>query len=102
MLDPDESHGPRIKLTWTIPAEPNGVIKSYTIFYSFSGNLQKEISGVDALNYSVDVLGGVKYQFYVGAVTIKPGPNASSSVNVPEYSEFSYCFKADFVHRFIM
>ena len=88
MLDPDVSHGPRIKLTWTMPAEPNGVIKSYTIFYSYSGNSQKEISGIDVLNYSVDVLAGVKYRFYVGAVTIKPGPNASSSVNVPEYSEF--------------
>ena len=87
VLDPDESYGPRIKLTWTIPAKPNGVIRSFTVFYSYIGSSQKEISGIDALNYLVDVFGGVKYQFYVRAVTIKPGANATSTVNVPAYSE---------------
>lgn len=83
------SNGPRIQLIWQEPAEPNGVIKSYTVFYSHSENTQKEISGIDALSYSVEVLGGVQYQFYVRAVTIKPGPNVSSDVKVPEFSEFS-------------
>ena len=90
MLDPDESHGPRIKLTWQIPAKPNGVIRSYTVFYSHDRNTLKEIFGNDTLSYSVDVLGGVTYQFHVRAVTIKPGPNATSTINVPEYSEFCY------------
>ena len=89
LKDQDKSHGPRINLTWSIPAKPNGVIRSYTVFYSHSGNTQKEISGIDALSYSVEVLGGVQYQFYVRAVTIKPGPNVSSNVKVPEFSEFS-------------
>lgn len=93
MLDPDKSHGPRINLTWTIPAEPNGVIKSYTVFYSHDGNTQREISGIDALTYSVDVLGGVTYQFHVKAVTIKPGPSAFLIVDIPEYSEFSFHLK---------
>ena len=85
MQDQDKSHGPRINLTWTIPAKPNGVIRNYTVFYSYSGNSQKEISGIDALSYSVDVMGGVTYQFHVRAVTIKPGPNATLTVNVSEY-----------------
>ena len=93
MLDPDKSHGPRINLTWRIPAEPNGVIRNYTVFYSHDGNTQKVISGLNALTYSVKVLGGVTYQFHVRAVTIKPGPNASLAVKVPEYSEFSFHFK---------
>ena len=93
MLDPDVSNGPRIKLTWQKPAEPNGVIRSYTVSFMHSGQTQKEISGIGALSYTVEVLGGVLYQFSVGAVTIKPGPKASSIVKVPEYSEFSFHLK---------
>ena len=68
-----------------MPAKPNGVVRSYTVFYSYNGNPQREISGIDALSFSVDVLGGATYQFHVRAVTIKPGPNVSLTVNVPEY-----------------
>lgn len=60
------------------------------MFYSHDGNTQKEISGIDALSYSVDVLGGVTYQFHVRAVTIKPGPNATLTVTVPEYGRKAY------------
>ena len=61
--------------------------------YSHSGNAPKEIPKIDALSYTVKVLGGIQYQFSVRAVTIKPGPKASSNVKVPEYSEFSFHFK---------
>lgn len=63
------------------------------MFYSHGRNSQKQISGIAALVYTVDVLGGVAYQFFVRAVTIKPGPNASSTVDVPEYSELSFHLK---------
>ena len=63
------------------------------MFYSHSGNTQREIPIMNALSYSVEVLGGVQYQFYVRAVTIKPGQNVSLDVKVPEYSEFSFHFK---------
>ena len=55
------------------------------MFYSYNGNSQREISGIDALSYLIDVVGGATYQFHVRAVTIKPGPNATLTVNVPEY-----------------
>ena len=87
------SNGPRIKLTWQKPAEPNGLIRSYTVSYSHSGNTQKEIPGIVALTYTVVVLGGVQYQFYVRAVTIKPGTKAFLNVKVPEYSEFGFHLK---------
>ena len=62
--------------------------------YSYSGNLtQKEISEIDTLSYTVDVLGGDQYQFSVRAVTIKRGPDASLNAEVPEYSEFGFHFK---------
>ena len=90
---PSRSHGPRINLTWREPAEPNGVIRSYTLSYSHSGgNTQKVISGIDVLSYTVDVLGGIQYQFHVRAVTIKPGADALLTVDIPEYSEFSFLF----------
>ena len=69
------------------------------MFYSHNGNTKEETVGKDTLSYIVDVLGGVTYQFYVRAVTIKPGPNASSTVNVPEYSEFNVHFKQIFICR---
>jgi len=91
--DPDRLHGPRIKLTWQIPAEPNGLIRSYTVFYTYDRNTKRETFGKDVLSYTVDVLGGLTYEFNVRAVTIKPGENATSAVNVPEYSKSSLHFK---------
>ena len=90
-LSPSKSHGPRITLTWREPAEPNGVIRSYTLFYSHDGVAPKEISGIgkDALTHTVDVLGGVTYQFNVRAVTIKPGKNATKTLTTKEYGKFT-------------
>ena len=86
-MPPSKSHGPRITLTWSEPAEPNGVIRSYTLFYSHDG-----VSGIgrDALNHTVDVLVGVTYQFNVRAVTIKPGPNATKTVTTKEYGKLYF------------
>ena len=69
--------------------------------YNHNGNIQKEIYGTDALSYTVKVLGGVQYLFSVRAVTIKPGPDVSSVVKVPEYSEFSFHFKHIMKIRFV-
>ena len=46
-----------------------------------------ETFGPDTFSYVVDVLGGVNYQFFVRAVTIKPGINTSISVNTREYGK---------------
>ncbi|XP_066015625.1 tyrosine-protein phosphatase Lar-like [Pocillopora verrucosa] len=87
-VSPSKSHGPRITLTWSEPAERNGVIKSYTLFYSHDGVAPREISGIGkaALSHTVDVLGGVTYQFNIRAVTIKPGKNATKTVTTKEYA----------------
>ena len=87
---PSKSHGPRIT-TWS-KNNPNGVIRSYTLFYSHDGVAPKEISGLgkDALNHIVDVLGGVMYQFNVRGVTIKPGPNAMKTVTTKEYGKLYF------------
>ena len=89
-VTPDMSHGPKVNLTWSQPIEANGIIRNYTLFYGHEKDIRKETFGKDTLSYSVDVLGGVTYQFHVRAVTIKPGENASLTANVPEYGMFSF------------
>ncbi|XP_022808475.1 receptor-type tyrosine-protein phosphatase F-like [Stylophora pistillata] len=84
-VPPGKSHGPRITLTWRKPEKPNGVIRSYTLFYSHSGDTLNEISGIGAQNYTLDVLGGVSYRFHIRAVTIKPGQNMTETVTSKEY-----------------
>ena len=91
-VSPTNSHGPRITLTWSEPAEPNGVIRSYTLFYSRNGVAPKEISRIDkdALNHTVDVFGGVTYQLNVTAVTIKPGPYETITVTARTYGKLNF------------
>ncbi|XP_078353730.1 uncharacterized protein LOC144638391 [Oculina patagonica] len=84
---PSKFHGPRILLTWSRPSEENGIIRNYTLFYNREKDLLKETFGSDVFSYSVDVLSGVTYQFHVRAVTIKPGENASLTVNIPAYDK---------------
>lgn len=58
------------------------------MFYSHNEdthNIHTETLGENMLSYTVDVLGGVSYQFHVRAVTIKPGPNATVSVLTNDY-----------------
>jgi len=60
------------------------------VSYNHSGNTLKEIPGILTLNYTVDVLGGIQYHFRVKAVTIKPGPNAVLTLDIPEYGKLSF------------
>ena len=85
---PDKQVGPKIKLTWYKPAEENGIIRSYTVFYSHNEdphNIHNKTLKQNVFSYTVDVLGGAIYQFHVRAATIKPGPNATLSVAVNDY-----------------
>ena len=91
-IAPDKSYGPRVNLTWSEPIKANGIIRNYTLFYGHNKDTQKEIFGKDVLSYSVDVLGGLTYEFSVRAVTIKPGENATLTLNIPEYGRFSFLF----------
>ena len=60
--------------------------------YNPSGNTLKEIPGIVTLSYTVDVFSGIQYQFHVRAVTIKPGPNANLTLDIPEYGKLSFLF----------
>ena len=85
---PDKQVGPKIKLTWHKPAVENGIIRSYTVFYSHDESphsIYTETLGGNMLSYTVDVLDGATYQFHVRAATIKPGANATLSVAVNDY-----------------
>jgi len=90
VIAPSESHGPRINLKWSRPQQENGLIRGYNLLYSNNEDtlrVQTETFGPNTFSYSVDVLGGVTYQFYVRAVTIRPGTNTSFAVDIPEYGK---------------
>ena len=91
-IAPDKSHGPRVNLTWSEPIKANGNIRNYTLFYGNEKDTWKKTFGKDTLSYSVDVLGGLTYEFSVRAVTIKPGENATLTLNIPEYGRFCFLF----------
>ncbi|PFX13901.1 Tyrosine-protein phosphatase Lar [Stylophora pistillata] len=80
-VPPGKSHGPRITLTWRKPEKPNGVIRSYTLFYSHSGDTLNEISGIGAQNYTLDVLGG---EVFIPLTEPSFGPDSVSSSQVQE------------------
>ena len=88
-IAPDTSHGPKVHLTWSEPLIANGIIRNYTLFYGHEKDTRKETFGKDTFSYTVDVLAGVQYHFHVRAVTIKPGENATLTVDIPEYGKFS-------------
>ena len=90
-----ESHGPRLILTWRRPQQENGIFRSYNLFFSHnedSSRVQTETFGPNTFSCSVDVLGGVIYQFYVRSVTIRPGTNASLTVAIPEHGKPFFIF----------
>ena len=100
VIAPSESHRPRVNLTWSRPQQENGIIRGYNLIYSNNKDQESvntETFGPNTFSYTGDVLGGMTYQFYVRAVTIKPGENASLHVVIPEYGRFGsklrrYCF----------
>ena len=85
-----KSQGPRVNLTWNRPQQENGIIRSYNLVYSNNEDQERvhtQTFGSNTFTYSVDVLGGLTYQFYVRAVTNKPGTNATLTVAIPEYGK---------------
>lgn len=82
---------PQIVVTWGKPANENGIIKKYTLNYSytFDGKVKsfQHITDDQTFRYSFDVLGGVKYTINLWAETIKPGPKAAKLEQVPVYSK---------------
>ena len=70
--------------------------------YNHSGKTPIEISGIDGLSYTVDVLGGIQFQFHVRAVTIKPGTEALLIVDIPEYSKFSFLLGSSHFQLFLL
>ena len=91
VLAPSKSQGPRVNLTWSRPQQENGIVRGYKLLYNNNKDQERvytQAFGPSIFSWSVDVLGGLTYQFYVIAVTVKPGENASLHVVIPEYGRF--------------
>jgi len=85
-------------VTWGKPVDENGFIRKYTLVFSYTLD-QKKTSIENSTNgqtssYSFSVLGGIQYDVELWAETIKPGPKATSSKQVPVYSKYGFnpCF----------
>jgi len=80
-------------VAWGKPVNENGIIVKYTLVYSYTFEGKKTSSGHSTngqtFSYSFDVLGGIQYTVELLAETVKPGPKATSSKQVPVYSKFS-------------
>ena len=88
VIAPSESRCPRVNFTWSRPHQESGIIRNYSLFYSHTEDQESvhaQTFGPNTFSYIVDVLGGETCQFYVRAVTINPGTNASLAVAIPEY-----------------
>ncbi|XP_068725982.1 uncharacterized protein [Montipora capricornis] len=84
-----ENTRPQMTVTWDKPAEENGIIRKYTLDYSFDFG-DGPISHQDSTNgrtfsYTFDVVGGIVYTVRVIAETIKPGPTVTKVQLVPVY-----------------
>lgn len=90
-IKPSQNIRPRTRVTWSAPAEENGIITKYTLTYSynFSGvtNSTEVSTNSQTFEYTFDVLGGIKYTVSVYAETIKPGPQEEQIELVPVYSK---------------
>ena len=80
-----------MKVTWNAPAEENGIIKKYTLIYSYNfggvTNSTEVSTNSQTFEYTFDALGGIEYTVSVYAETIKPGPNETQVESVPVYSK---------------
>ena len=86
--------GPRVNLTWNKPAEENGVIRKYVLYFS-----ESETPGrVDQINinalhlwFLLNVYGRTTYTFHLSAVTIKEGPNSTvNKFTIPDYGKSNW------------
>ncbi|XP_068725970.1 receptor-type tyrosine-protein phosphatase S-like isoform X4 [Montipora capricornis] len=86
---PSENTRPRMTVTWDKPAEENGIMKIYTLDYSFDlggGPISHQYrTNSRTFSYTFDVLGGIEYTVGVTAETIKPGPSVTKVQLVPVY-----------------
>ena len=84
---------PRLTLYWSPPSAPNGVITKYTLYHHYlpDGNVTiVTIMDPNTRNSTVQVIGGLTYNFSLSATTVEEGPKWSQLISTPEYSRFTF------------
>lgn len=84
---------PRVTISWSAPTSPNGVIIRYTLYYHYlpNGNWTKIASEQNTFSVTVNIIGGLNYQFEVSATTVEEGPKAKKEVTIREYGKCNIC-----------
>jgi hypothetical protein len=81
---------PRVSITWDKPQQENGVITRYNILYEYGSNSSTRktvnITDINTLSYTMNVLGEKRLRFRIKATTIKEGSYTSYNyVTIPAY-----------------
>jgi len=87
-IQPSDSTGPHVKITWGSPSNSNGIITGYKV--SFGDPKEEKTLDKNTFNASFSVCGEKTYQFEVWAFNSKEqGEKATGSVLVPSYGKVS-------------
>ena len=83
---------PRMTVQWQPPAEQNGMIRKYSLLFTYTTDGRQTTITSEANNetfsYSLDVFGGIEYSVEIWAETIKRGSTLTGAKQVPEYSKY--------------
>jgi hypothetical protein len=81
---------PRVRITWDKPQQENGVITRYIIFYEYGSDSSTRkivnITDINNLRYTMNVLGEKELRFRIKATTVKEGSYTYYKyVSIPAY-----------------
>ena len=89
---PSEIAMPRMTVQWQPPAEQNGMIRKYSLLFTYTIDGRQTTITSEANNqtfsHSLDVFGGIQYSVEIWAETIKPGQTLNGAKQVPPYSKY--------------
>lgn len=77
-------------ISWKKPTTPNGLIRHYSVYYRLlpTGTFLKLITvEANVTNSTLNVVGGLSYQFGVCATTVKEGPKATKNETIRDYGK---------------
>lgn len=80
---------PRVSISWSKPTTPNGVINHYKVYWRIFPTGTERTITVHAkdTNCTLNVVGGLFYEFGVSASTVDEGPKATKNRTIRNYGK---------------